>query len=598
MTTQTQKEQFGIKVIIKGLKDIFKHSAEYKGSLVFILALIIISSVVDAVNPYIWGKVVDSINSGKMMTVFGFTMLEAFVILAGYFVLIVIQSIADLNSSLKSRWVEQNIWLSYTSKGFAHVFKLPLGFHKSVKSGETSEKIRSAAQAIDNILSNAVLTSLPQIITALVMYFFVIFTNSYMGIVVTIALFLYLYLSIKEITPTVALQKQMRKGYSKASGMVQDALTNIRSVKDFNTEEYEHQRIEMTYRNEWLSIWHKLFRIQRGTSAIQNWIRITVRAAVLIISIYLITKHQMTIGAMLAYNTYALMIFSPLSQIINNWRNIQNGIVAIEDSETILGTEKEAYVPANAKNPVIEGNISFKNASFYYDIEKPVLNHLNFEVHQGETVALVGESGVGKSTLIDLLLAYHFPTEGEVLIDRADTREINLNTLRQNIAVVSQEISLFNDTIKNNLAYGSFDKTDDEIMSAARRAHCVDFIDKFPEKYEQVVGEKGLKLSVGQKQRVAIARAILKNPKILILDEPTSALDAGSEKIITDSLNELMKGRTTFIVAHRLSTVRRADVILVFKDGEIIEKGKHADLLKIEGGEYRRLHELQIGLHE
>ena len=173
----------------------------------------------------------------------------------------------------------------------------------------------------------------------------------------------------------------------------------------------------------------------------------------------------------------------------------------------------------------------------------------------------------------------------------------SLRKLRQQIAVVPQEVVLFNDTIKTNIKYGNFTATDEEIKKAAVKAHALDFIEKFPEKWEQVVGERGVKLSVGQKQRVAIARAILRSPRILVLDEPTSALDAGSEKIITDSLDELMKGRTTFIIAHRLSTVRKADKILVFKEGKVIESGTHDELLKLEGGEYRRLYELQIGLH-
>ena len=212
-------------------------------------------------------------------------------------------------------------------------------------------------------------------------------------------------------------------------------------------------------------------------------------------------------------------------------------------------------------------------------------------------MALVGESGVGKSTLIDLISAYHFPTKGEVLIDGHDIRDINLRSLRSQIGVVPQEVVLFNDSIRMNVQYGNFEATDEEIQQATVKAHALAFIEKFPQKWEQMVGERGVKLSVGQKQRVAIARAILRNPRILILDEPTSALDAGSEKIITESLDELMRGKTTFIIAHRLSTVRKADIILVFKEGRVTESGTHQELLMIEGGEYRRLYELQIGLH-
>ena len=227
---------------------------------------------------------------------------------------------------------------------------------------------------------------------------------------------------------------------------------------------------------------------------------------------------------------------------------------------------------------------------------KLILNNINFEVASGETVALVGESGVGKTTLIDLISLYFPPSSGEILIDGHNGRRLDLKFLRGAIAVVPQEPSLFNDTIKNNIKYGNFEASDEEIIEAARLAHCREFIEKFPEQYNQIVGWRGIKLSTGQKQRITIARAFLRNPKILILDEPTSALDAKSEKFIQESLEKLMKGRTTFIIAHRLSTVRKADKILVLHEGKITEQGKHEELIQVPNGVYRNLYELQIGL--
>ncbi len=227
-----------------------------------------------------------------------------------------------------------------------------------------------------------------------------------------------------------------------------------------------------------------------------------------------------------------------------------------------------------------------------------MLKNINFQVNPGEVIALVGESGVGKSTLIDLLSGYNFARTGQVLIDSVNIKRLDLKKLRGQIAVVPQEVVLFSDTIETNIKYGNFDASRKEVEEAAKLAHALDFINRMPKKWKQIVGERGYKLSVGEKQRVAIARAILRDPKILILDEPTSALDAKSEKIIQESLEELMKNRTTFIIAHRLSTVRRADKILVFKDGEIVETGQHDELLKIENGVYRHLYELQIGLHQ
>jgi len=281
-----------------------------------------------------------------------------------------------------------------------------------------------------------------------------------------------------------------------------------------------------------------------------------------------------------------------------NWQNIQNGLVRIEQAEKILAMPTEVYSPVNA-SPLVEikGDIEFRNVHFNYSKKDgDVLKDVSLKIKAGEVVALVGESGAGKSTLIDLISGYYFAQKGKVLIDGVDIKKINLNVLRENIAIVPQEVSLFNDTIKTNIKYGSFNASDEDVQKAAEGAYADMFIQKFPKKYKQIVGERGIKLSVGQKQRVAIARAILRDPNILILDEPTSALDPRVERFISDSLKELMKDRTTFIIAHRLSTVRDADRILVFDEGKIVEEGKHEELMNIENGIYRKLYSLHVGL--
>jgi len=292
------------------------------------------------------------------------------------------------------------------------------------------------------------------------------------------------------------------------------------------------------------------------------------------------------------------MVFGPFVQLGYNWQTIQNGIIAIERAEKLMDTKPEDYAPKGAVAlKGIRGDIEFRKVYFAYKKgETNVLNSIDLKINSGEVVALVGESGVGKSTLVELISGYYFPTKGKILIDGEDIQQINLRQLRGGIAVVPQEVVLFNDTIKANMKYGNFKATDADIRKASREAHASDFIEKFPKKYNQLVGERGIKLSVGQKQRVAVARAILRDPKILILDEPTSALDVQTEKYIEESLQKLMKNRTTIIIAHRLSTVRRADNIFVFDKGRVVEEGKHKDLIKIKNGVYRKLYELHIGL--
>lgn len=270
--------------------------------------------------------------------------------------------------------------------------------------------------------------------------------------------------------------------------------------------------------------------------------------------------------------------------------------MAIIRSESILEFPTENYEPKNAVSPKkLKGEVVFDNVYFSYKNSRETLRGISFNVKTGEKIALVGESGVGKTTIIDLISGFYFPQKGKILVNGIDVKKMNLTAYRSRIAVVPQEPTLFNTTVKNNIRYGNTAGPEQEMIKAAKEAYADEFIESFPKKYNQVVGWKGIKLSVGQKQRIALTRAFLRNPDILILDEPTSALDAKSEHLIKKSLNKLMEGRTTFIIAHRLSTVREVNTILVLKDGQIAERGSHNDLIKIEGGVYKSLYDLQSG---
>ena len=306
-----------------------------------------------------------------------------------------------------------------------------------------------------------------------------------------------------------------------------------------------------------------------------------------------------TVGDLVALNGYSLMFFGPFASLGYSWQTIQNGITSAAQVQDIFDEKIETYHPTDAVHiGQLQGKVSFKSVHFRYGPHQPeVLSDMNLDIEPGQVVALVGESGVGKSTSIHLISGYYFPTSGSVEIDGIDSRKLDLKKLRSQIAVVPQEVALFNDSIMANIRYGSFEAPEEAVRKAAKEAHMDDFISTLPEGYGTLVGERGIKLSVGQKQRVAIARAMLRDPRILILDEPTSALDAETERIVTTALEKLMKGRTTFVIAHRLSTVRKADVILVFQKGRIVETGRHDELIARPAGVYRKLYEYQIGLH-
>lgn len=371
------------------------------------------------------------------------------------------------------------------------------------------------------------------------------------------------------------------------------------AVKQAGGEIYEKKQLHKKWVDIAANSWAKVESIWNNVSYIQSLIVTITRITIFLASVYFISKGLLTLGELIAFNGYAMMVFGPFAILGRNWATVENALSAVSRAEEIFKLAPENYNKSGGISVRGETSIEFKNVYFRYKPEDPlILKKISFSIKPGEMVALVGKTGVGKSTLIDLISGYYFPTEGEVTIDGYNTQTINLKDLRKYIAVVPQETPLFNDTIYNNIRYGSFEASDKKVEEAAKLANVAEFVKKFPQKYEQEVGHRGVKLSVGQKQRVAIARAMLRNPNILILDEPTSALDSATEKYVTESLEKLMKGRTTFVIAHRLSTVRKADRIFFMENGEIAEEGSHGELMNIKNGKYKEMYELHIGLHE
>ncbi len=595
-------EKEGIQKINKanlytGFKVLLKYLVQYKKSIVTLSVMGVLSAIGNGVIPYIAGKFFDSILTPSTTSIFGYVLSLYLALLILWSLVQLVTYVLDWKINLTSEYLSNTIWLDYLSKGFGFLLNLPMTFHKKNKIGEIGNKINMAANALETIAGRIVIDLTPQILSILIALSIAFILKPVLAVLLLVGLIVYVLVLISKVRPLSAYQKEYYDHLSFVWGDAYDVIGNTLAVKQATAEEYEQVRISEKTKKA-VPMWMKLTQVWGTLNLYQRFTILATQIVIFIISIYYIQQGVMTLGELLAFNAYAAMIFGPFVTIARNWQTIQNGIINIQETEKILEMDTENYHPENAINLDLRGDIELRNVNFYYDKEKPVLQDISFSVKAGEIIALVGESGVGKSTLIDLISAYHFPIDGEVLIDGHDIRRINLNQLRSQIAVVPQEVVLFNDTIRTNIKYGNFNSTDEEMMVASKKAHALDFIERFPDKWEQIVGERGVKLSVGQKQRVAIARAILRNPKILILDEPTSALDAGSEKIITQSLEELMAGKTTFIIAHRLSTVRKADKIIVFKEGRIIESGKHADLIHMDGGEYKRLYDLQIGLTE
>lgn len=584
---------------IKGWKILFQYFIQYKREIVLLSVLGVVSALANGTVPFLIGRFFDAVLVPSNLFVGTTFVMPSWVfLLAMYGVIQLVANIVDWVNDKERRRIGTFMHAEYPRKAVSALLALPMSFHTQQKTGEVWDRIIRAGGAVSTIIEQVVISLVPQILSVLVGLSIAFSINYQLAFILIGGLGLYVATLVKIVPPIVKYQKKGNRAWNKAYGDAYDALANVRTIKQSTSLPYEDKKMQKLFISKAATLWYEVEKIWSGISFYQRVIIAITQISVFVFSVHFIHARSMTIGDLIALNGYAGMIFGPFVVLGNNWQIIQNGIVAIERAEQLLTTtpEQDPHTSALVLQDV-RGNVEFQNVSFSYGGGKEkVFAGLNFTVHAGEVVALVGESGGGKSTLIDLISGYYHPTKGSVLIDGNDTRKLDLNSLRECIAVVPQEVVLFNDTIMTNIKYGNFRASDMLAKAAAERAQANVFIEKFPQKYKQMVGERGVKLSVGQKQRIAIARAILRDPKILILDEPTSALDSKTERFITESLEELMKGRTTFIIAHRLSTVRKADKIFVIDDGQIIEAGTHDELMSIPSGHYKHMYEFHVGL--
>lgn len=588
------------KEIKRGIKAVIRHIKPFKRELVILVLLGIISAIANGFVPYVTGKFFDAlvnISSSNVLALGKVWPAWAFFLTLWSVIQIVAANIDWLMEKIR-RSIEGELQLGIQTVGFEHLFRLPVDYHKDAHVNGDLQKISTASWRI-TFITRTIITLSPQILSIFIGIFLAANINQTLALIMILGVVVYIILLSRILIPVAKIDLEEHKVWNESWNDSAAAVQQIESVKQATSEEFESKKIRSLLLGRAFELWNQIEGIWLKVGFFQRLTVFFTQLIIFILSVRLILAGSITIGELIALNAYAAMFFGPFVILGYNWQSMQNGIISLAQIEDIFDKKEEDYHPeGSVPDKKIEGEVWFKDVHFSYtENQKETLKGINFKAEKGQVIALVGESGVGKSTSISLISAYHFPTQGEVLIDGTDTRELDLINLRKHIAVVPQEVALFNDTIRTNIKYGSFDATDEEVEKVARDVNIHEFISELPDGYDSLVGERGVKLSVGQKQRVSIARAMLRNPSILILDEPTSALDAQTERVVTEALEKLMKDRTTFIIAHRLSTVRKADIILVFEKGEITETGTHEDLIQKENGVYRKLYEYQVGLH-
>ena len=467
---------------------------------------------------------------------------------------------------------------------FHHMHRLSLRFHLQRRTGGLSRVIERGTKGIETVVRFAMLNIAPTIVEFVVVsvIFVWMFGVSYLGVLV-VMIWAYLYFTIKASNWRIAIRRDMNESDTDANGKAIDSLLNFETVKYFANEQMEAQRFDKAmagYERSAIRIWTSLGFLNFGQAVI-------FYGGFLIISIMAILgvmNRTLTLGDFVLLNTFLLQIYRPLNFIGFVYRELRQGLTDIEEMFKLLDQDPEIEDSPGAKPLAVTGPVvRFEDVTFHYDPDRPILKGVSFEVPAGKTVAIVGPTGAGKSTISRLLFRFYDVTGGRITIDGQDLRDVTQESLRSAIGMVPQDTVLFNDTIGYNIQYGRPDASEEEVREAARMAQVGPFIDSLPKGYKTPVGERGLKLSGGEKQRVAIARTILKAPSILILDEATSALDTKTERDIQAALDEVSRNRTTVVIAHRLSTVVNADEILVLRDGQVAERGNHAALLQQNG---------------
>ncbi|HEY0454827.1 MAG TPA: ABC transporter ATP-binding protein [Verrucomicrobiae bacterium] len=549
----------------------------YRRAVFGIFLITLLLAAVNAAEPLILKFVFDDLASNRQMR-------ALFIGIASLLGLGLFREVANGISSWMTWRTRLGMHYNLLESTVGRLHRMPLSFHRTEGVGAIMTRLDRGIQGFLNATTQILFNIFPAILYLVISIFVMVKLNWHLALLVLC------FLPMPALIAAIAGPEQTRREralldqWVKIYSRFNEVLSGIVTVRSFSMEDEEKRRFlkEVRHANRTVV---KGVGIDTGLGAATNLVVTVARIGAMALGGVLVIHGHMTVGTLIAFLGYVGGLFGPVQGLTGIYQTLQKADVSLDEIFTILDIQEHLGDAPNARElQNVRGEIEFANVSFSYGKQdRPILIGISFHVEPGQTLAIVGPSGSGKTTMMALLMRFYDPREGSIRIDGEDLRAFKQSSLRRNIGTVLQDPMLFNDTVRNNIAYGRPRASPAEVERAARAANAHDFISRLPDGYDTMVGERGSRLSVGERQRVTIARALIKNPPIIILDEATSSLDAESEALVQEALAELMKGRSTFVIAHRLATVVNADRIIVLKEGRIVESGTHGQLMKLHG---------------
>lgn len=584
----TKEEDKEIKISKEILLRISKYFKPFWKQMILAIILLLIVSILGLVPPIMTKNIIDKALPEKSM----YLLIMFILVCIGATVL---KELVSVGQNYINTWISKHIIYNMKNEMYRHLQHMSMNFFSLSKPGEITTRMTSDIEGIQDIFKTTIVNAVGSILTLATTMVALFAMNWKMALIsfIILPVFILPTRKVGKYRWKIAMDSQER--LSELNQLIQETLSisGATLMKIFTKEKDSYKQFESTNK--------KVINLQIKETLAGRWFFMTMSIfttlgpmLIYLYGGYLFMIDKMSIGEIVAFVALLDRLYRPVTQLSNIHINVTRSLALFQRIFDYFDIEEESRDKDNAINlEKVNGNIEFKDVSFAYKKELQVLYDINFSINSGTMTALVGASGVGKTTVTNLIPRLYEVSEGSIKIDGHDTRDVTLQSLRRQIGIVMQEPYLFNDTIEANLRYGSEDATYEELVEACKAAYIHDFIMSLPDNYKTVVGNRGIKLSGGEKQRISIARVILKDPKILILDEATSALDSVSEMYIQKALVPLLKGRTSIVIAHRLSTILSADNILVFEDGKIVQSGNHNELLD-EGGLYKKLYDTQF----